>query len=132
MPLDGTYQAHTSTHMSQTQAGLPSACMCWAKPCCHLSSLTASTPSSAFASPPTQGPCQKEETPQGETLLQTIVEQSPPSTRAVAELLPSKAHTTYIGQQQSPESFPRGCRLLTMLARDSGRNGDICSGITKI
>lgn len=77
MPLDGTYQAHTSTHASQTQAGLPSACTCWAEPCHHLSSLTAPVPSSAFASPPTQGTCQMEETSQGETLP---VQQGPPST----------------------------------------------------
>lgn len=44
MPLDGTYQAQTSTHPSQPQAGLPSGCSCWAKPCHHLSSLTAPHP----------------------------------------------------------------------------------------
>lgn len=28
------------------------------------------------------------------------------------------------GQQQNHNSFPRGCRILSTLARDSGRNGD--------
>lgn len=36
--------------------------------------------------------------------------------------LPSKAHITCTGQKQSPDSFLRGCRLLTVLARYSGRS----------
>lgn len=91
-------------HQTATLAQLLATCMCWAHPCCHKNIL-------AFPHPTL---------PLCLLLFKAMPKGGTPCCRQwLSRALhpPGQWLLCCTGQQQNPASFPRGCRLLSVLAR---------------